>query len=228
MSSQELAELAIARSWLAQWFDPLPIPELRDAASGEPLLLVTDHYRVLDADALHAALAAQHDVSGDAKDGWHRDSDAGGGPVRSLAAINPGRAADRIEVFYRAQKLADEVPGSKAWRPGRLNTLPAKSPIRAARPRALARSQECRPRPRSIPSRWRPWWSRQCAATTRTGPTNPFRRWPARCHARLWRRLRGWSASRALFAVTRLAKSRWRSSRTGRRFPMISPGRLWA
>lgn len=111
-SNQELAELAIARSWLAQWFDPLPIPELRDAASGEPLLLVTDHYRVLDADALGAALAAQRDVSGNAKDGWHRDGDAGGGLVRSLAAINPGRAAERIEVFYRTQKLADE---GRAW-----------------------------------------------------------------------------------------------------------------
>jgi len=108
----QLAELAIARAWVAQWFEPLPMPEMRDAASGEAILLVTDHYRVLDAAALASALAAQPDVSGSADQGWHRDSDAGGGMVRSLAAINPGKAADRIEVFYRTQRLADQ---GRAW-----------------------------------------------------------------------------------------------------------------
>ncbi len=103
-----LAELAIARGWLAQWFDPLPIPEMRDAVSGEPMLLVTDHYRVLDVGALHAALSAQGEVSGDATDGWHRNGDAGGGRLGSLAAINSGRSEDRIEIFYRTQKLADD------------------------------------------------------------------------------------------------------------------------
>ena len=108
----QLAELAIARAWVAQWFEPLPTPEMRDAASGEPILLVTDHYRVLDRAALAAALSAQPDVSGNTEEGWHRDSDAGGGMMRSLAAINPGNAADRIEVFYRTQRLADE---GRAW-----------------------------------------------------------------------------------------------------------------
>ena len=104
----ELAELAIASAWLAQWFEPVPVPEMRDAATGEPLLLVTDHYRVLDAAALADALAAHPDVSGSAEHGWHRESDAGGGLVRSRVAINPGKAADRIELFYRTQRLADE------------------------------------------------------------------------------------------------------------------------
>ena len=107
-----LAERAIAGAWVAQWFEPAPLPELRDAASGDPLLLVTDHYRVLDTAALAAALAAQPDVSGSAVDGWHRDGDAGAGLTRSLAAINPGPSAERIEVFYRTQSFADS---GRAW-----------------------------------------------------------------------------------------------------------------
>lgn len=105
---RDLAEMAIARVWLAQWFEPVRLPELRDASTGEPMLLVTDHYRVLDAQALAAALSAQPDVSGNAEASWHRDSDAGDGLTRSLVAINPGKSADRIEVFYRTQRLADE------------------------------------------------------------------------------------------------------------------------
>jgi hypothetical protein len=111
-NNQDLAELEIARAWLAQWFEPLPMPEMRDAATGEPMLLVTDHYRVLDAKALSDALQAHPEVSGSAAQGWHLDSDAGDGLLRSLAAINPGKAADRIEVFYRTQRLADE---GRAW-----------------------------------------------------------------------------------------------------------------
>lgn len=108
----QLAELAIARCWLAQGFEPLPVPEMRDAASGEPMMLVTDHYHVADAAALAAALAAQADVSGGPDLGWHRDVDAGDGMQRSLAAINPGKSADRIEIFYLTQRLADE---GRSW-----------------------------------------------------------------------------------------------------------------
>jgi hypothetical protein len=106
------AELTIARRWLAQFTEPPEMPELRDAASGDPLLLVTDHYRVLDGAALGAVLAAQPDVSASAAGGWTRDADAGGGMRRSLLAINPGRSADRIEVFARTQRLADD---GRAW-----------------------------------------------------------------------------------------------------------------
>jgi hypothetical protein len=108
----QLAELEIARCWLAQFCEPMPVPEMRDASTGEPILLVTDHYRVADAAALATALAAQPDVSGNAEHGWHRDSDAGDGMQRSVASINPGKSADRIEIFYRTQRLADE---GRAW-----------------------------------------------------------------------------------------------------------------
>jgi hypothetical protein len=111
-NTRDLAEIEIARAWLAQWFAPAPLPQIRDAATGDPMLLVTDHYRVRDATALAAALAAQPDVSGDAQQSWHRETRGGDGQLRSLVAINPGRAADRIEVFYRTQRLADE---GRAW-----------------------------------------------------------------------------------------------------------------
>ncbi|MDZ7855840.1 hypothetical protein [Sphaerotilus sp.] len=111
-NQRDLAEREIARCWLAQWLAPAPRPQLRDAGTGEPMLLVTDHYRVLDAAALAAALAKEADVSGDAEHGWVRGTDIGGGAMRSLAAINPGQAADRISVFYRTQGLADS---GRAW-----------------------------------------------------------------------------------------------------------------
>ncbi len=69
---RDLAEIEIARAWMAQWFEPAPLPQIRDAATGDPMLLVTDDYRVRDALALAAALAAQPDVSGDAQQSWHR------------------------------------------------------------------------------------------------------------------------------------------------------------
>ncbi len=109
---RDLAETEIARAWMAQWFEPAPLPQILDAATGDPVLLVTDHYRVQDAAALAAALAAQPDVSGDAQQSWHRETRGGDGQLRSLAAINPGREADRIEVFCRTLRLADE---GRAW-----------------------------------------------------------------------------------------------------------------
>lgn len=104
---RDLAEIEIARLWLAQWTEPTPMPELRDAGTGEAMLLVTDHYRVLDATALAHALAVQPDVSGNAADGWHRETQTEAGFTRILLAINPGRSADRIELFARTQNMAD-------------------------------------------------------------------------------------------------------------------------
>ena len=95
-------------TWLDQWFEPAPLPQIHDASTGEPVLLVTDHYRVHDAAALAAALAAQADVSGDPQQGWNRMTQGADGVQRSLSSINPGRDADRIEVFHRTQRLADD------------------------------------------------------------------------------------------------------------------------
>ncbi len=118
-NQRDLLELEIARAWLDQWFAPTPLPQIHDASTGDPLLLVTDHYRVLDAAALAAALLAEPDVSGDAQQGWQRLIEAADGVQRSLSSINPGPAADRIELFHRTQRLADE---GRAWFENLANT----------------------------------------------------------------------------------------------------------
>lgn len=100
--------LAVARAWVRRALLPPPLPTMVDAVSGDPLLLVTDHYRVLDADALARALAACGDVVSEGVGEWRREREFDDGLTRSLAAINRGKQADRIEVFYRTQRLADE------------------------------------------------------------------------------------------------------------------------
>ncbi len=111
-NQRDLFEFAIARAWLDQWFAPAPLPQIQDASTGDPLLLVTDHYRVLDAAALTAALASQTDVGADAQQGWNRMIEGADGAHRSLSTVNPGRSTDRIELFHRTQRLADE---GRAW-----------------------------------------------------------------------------------------------------------------
>lgn len=111
-NQRDLLELAIARAWLNQWFAPAPLPQIQDASTGDPLLLVTDHYRVHDAAALAASMASQPDVSGDASQGWHRLVEGSDGAQRSLSTINPGRSTDRVELFHRTQRLAD---AGRAW-----------------------------------------------------------------------------------------------------------------
>jgi hypothetical protein len=111
-NQRDLFELEIARAWLDQWLAPAPLPQIQDASTGDLLLLVTDHYRVVDAAALAGALAVQPDVSGDSRQGWCRMIEGADGAHRSLSAINPGRSTDRIELFHRTQRLADE---GRAW-----------------------------------------------------------------------------------------------------------------
>ena len=111
-NQRDLFELEIARCWLDQWFAPASLPQIQDASTGDPLLLVTDHYRVVDPAALAATLASQPDVDGDAKRGWNRLIEGADGARRSLSTINPGRSTDRVELFHRTQRLADE---GRAW-----------------------------------------------------------------------------------------------------------------
>ena len=68
----ELLSAIIRRQWLAQYFAPTPIPTVMDAYTGEPVLLITDHYRVRDWPALQVSLSAQQDVEGDRESGWNR------------------------------------------------------------------------------------------------------------------------------------------------------------
>lgn len=98
----------IRRNWIAQYARPLPLPTVMDSHSGDPILLITDHYRVKDWDTLAAALATQADIEGDRTAGWARLLDCADGQTRQTLAINPGKSADRIEVFYKTQNYADQ------------------------------------------------------------------------------------------------------------------------
>jgi hypothetical protein len=86
-NQRDLVEMAIARAWLDQWFEPVPMPQIHDASTGEPILLVTDHYRLCDVAALVTALADQADVDGDPRQGWNRMTLGADGARRSLSSI---------------------------------------------------------------------------------------------------------------------------------------------
>lgn len=100
--------LLIMLEWLQHWLKPAPMPTLIDHYSGEPMKMITDHYRVDHELALAQALATQSDVEGDRKEGWSRHMDCTDGQVRARLHINPGKKADQLELFYRTQRYADE------------------------------------------------------------------------------------------------------------------------
>jgi len=91
-----------------------PLPTIVDAGTQESIMLTTDHYRVIDWDALEKALATEDDVEGDRIEGWTKFVELADGSFRSLAALNP-KKPDSIEVFCRTIKLADEA---RSWLEG--------------------------------------------------------------------------------------------------------------
>jgi hypothetical protein len=108
---RNLLAAAVIEGWLQRLAAPPARPEIVDAGSGDALLLTTDHYRVANWKRLAAVLAQQPDVEGDRKRGWARLEGPSGPVRRSLLALNPGRG-DRLEVFARTRRLADE---GRAW-----------------------------------------------------------------------------------------------------------------
>ena len=99
---------AIMAIWLDHVLMPVDPSELRDDASGEPLVFVTDHYRVADAAALKAALDACAELEADGDGGWTKLSAADDGTKRMALQVHPGKVASRLEVFYRTEAMADE------------------------------------------------------------------------------------------------------------------------
>ena len=104
--------LTIIEGWLAQYLKPAPLPDIVDSATGEPLLFTTDHYDVLDWDALAAALAAQPDVYGDRDTGWDRLLKGADGQTRSQPTIAPEPQNRRVAVQYKTAGLAER---GHAW-----------------------------------------------------------------------------------------------------------------
>ena len=91
--------------WLQQWLVPAPMPTLIDHYSGEPMKMITDHYRVNDEVALAQALVTQPDIEGDRQEGWSRIMDCTDGQVRARVHLNPGKKPDQIELFYRTHAM---------------------------------------------------------------------------------------------------------------------------
>ncbi len=108
----DMLSFIIRRRWLAQFFAPMPMPALRDAHSGEPILLITDHYRVTDWDDLTQSFSAQSDLEGDRESGWNRLIDCDDGQTRALATVNVEARGDKITVFYTTQRYAAE---GRSW-----------------------------------------------------------------------------------------------------------------
>ncbi len=109
---EAFVERTVIAAWLVHVTTPQPMPQMVDQGSGEPLMLITDHYEVLDWHGLAKALESQPDVDGGRKEGWTRFVSLGGDTRRSLLAINIGETKNRIEPFARTLRLADE---GKAW-----------------------------------------------------------------------------------------------------------------
>ncbi len=98
----------IMREWVQQWLVPAPLPTLIDRYSGDPMKMITDHYRVNEEAALAQALATQPDVEGDRQEGWSRVMDCTDGQLRARVHLNPGKKPAQLELFYRTQRYADE------------------------------------------------------------------------------------------------------------------------
>ncbi len=104
--------LSIIKGWLAQYLRPAPLPNFVHSATGEPLVFTTDHYAVLDWDALAAALSAGPGVQGDRERGWDRLVESDDGLTRSLATIAPEPGGNRVSVLYKTAGLAAT---GRAW-----------------------------------------------------------------------------------------------------------------
>lgn len=103
----EVVSFIIRRLWIDQYIRPVEMPTIMDSQTGEPILLVTDHYRVKDWDALTRTLAGKKDVEGDRLSGWTRLKEGGDGFMLPLTSINIGKGDDRLEVFHKTRGAAD-------------------------------------------------------------------------------------------------------------------------
>lgn len=95
-------------SWLQIFVAPASMPTLVDHHSGELIVPITDHYRVLDWDALSRELQSRTDVVGDRTRGWTRHIDCEDGQIRPVASIDLSKKNDQISVFYKTQTDADQ------------------------------------------------------------------------------------------------------------------------
>lgn len=108
IDQQVFISFLIRRKWLEQFIKPMAMPTMMDAQSGNPILLVTDHYRVKDWDALSKILGSKKDIEGDRIDGWSRLKKYPDGLIRSTSSINISDNPNKIELFHKTQEEADK------------------------------------------------------------------------------------------------------------------------
>jgi SEC-C motif len=106
--AKEITSLIIPDYWLGAFLAVDGLPELVDQSTGEPLVFVTDHYRVKDWEALELALSREESIEGNREAGWDRLFEGEDGQLRSNLNIELGKHPDRIKVSYRTQSYADK------------------------------------------------------------------------------------------------------------------------
>lgn len=108
IDQQVFISFMIRRKWLEQFIKPVQMPAMMDAQSGNPLLFITDHYRVKDWDALSQILASKKEIEGDRIGGWSRLKKYPDGLTRSTSSINMSNSPNKIELFHKTQAEADK------------------------------------------------------------------------------------------------------------------------
>lgn len=97
--------------WVRLFTRTPSLPKIVDP-SGDAIELTTDHWQVVDEAELERRLESEPDVVGSREEGWSRLQEPEAETSRTLLAINPGDRKNRLEVFARTRKLADE---GRAW-----------------------------------------------------------------------------------------------------------------
>ena len=108
----ELGFFIVGR-WFAQMTLPPPLPEFIDASTGEPMMLTTDHFRIVDRKALVEKLAASAELEQEDDGHWVWLEECSDGQLRArlTLTIDPP-SSDRIQLFCRTKSLADK---GRAW-----------------------------------------------------------------------------------------------------------------
>lgn len=106
--AKEITSVIIPDHWLKLFVNTFEMPPVIDNVTGDSLLFITDHYRVQDWQALDKALTGEADIEGNREQGWNRIFEGKDGLMRSSLGIDTVKRPDRIKVFYRTQKYADE------------------------------------------------------------------------------------------------------------------------
>lgn len=112
--AQELA-WTLMSSWLQQFVAPMRMPDMIDSYSGDPMVSITDYYKVNDWQAFTQVLQNCPEVEGNQVEGWSRLLDCDDGLTRPILSINLGKKPNQVQVFYRTQNYADQ---GRSWLEG--------------------------------------------------------------------------------------------------------------